>query len=76
MLLDWLGSDTTPPVGVLALWPFTRDYYESTLHVFRAISRRYWLPEFWVLNAHAAARELLILAPIAALVGYVRRRPT
>jgi inner membrane protein len=41
ILLDWLGSDSAPPIGIMALWPFTREYYESSLHLFYAISRRY-----------------------------------
>src|SRR5262245_15983491 len=24
-LLDWLGTDTSPPIGIMALWPFSRD---------------------------------------------------
>ena len=60
----------------MALWPFSRDYYESSLHVFMAISRRYWLPEFWTYNLYALARELLILVPIALVVLLVRRRST
>ena len=43
-LLDWLGTDSSPPIGIMALWPIGREYYESHLHVFMAISRRYWLP--------------------------------
>src|SRR5919197_3123259 len=46
--LDWLSTDTTPPIGEMALWPLTRAYYDSALHLFPAISRRYWLPEFWL----------------------------
>jgi membrane-bound metal-dependent hydrolase YbcI (DUF457 family) len=74
-LLDWLGTDSSPPIGIMALWPFSRGYYESPLHVFMAISRRYWLPEFWTFNIYALARELLILVPIAAVVLIARRRP-
>jgi inner membrane protein len=73
-LLDWLGTDTSPPFGIMALWPFSRDYYESGLHVFQAVSRRYWLPEFWTFNLLALVRELAILGPIAAIAAYVRRR--
>lgn len=73
-LLDWLGSDGTPPVGLMALWPFSREYYESGVHVFLAISRRYWLPEFWLLNVRAVARELLVLGPLALIVAIIRRR--
>ena len=58
----------------MALWPFSRGYYESSWHVFLAISRRYWLPEFWTFNLSALVRELLILVPIALVVLTVRRR--
>jgi inner membrane protein len=74
-LLDWLGTDSSPPIGIMALWPFSSDYYESHLHLFRAISRRYWLPEFWTSNARALAGELAILLPVIALVFFARRRP-
>lgn len=73
-LLDWLGTDSSPPIGIMALWPVSREYYESSWHVFMAISRRYWLPEFWTVNLAALARELLILVPIAIVVLSVRRR--
>ena len=72
-LLDWLGSDSSPPIGVMALWPLSCEYYESTLHVFMAISRRYWLPEFWTYNLRALARELLILGPLVVIVMGMRR---
>jgi hypothetical protein len=73
-LLDWLGTDTSPPIGIMALWPFTDRYYESSLHLFDAISRRYWLvPEFFVGNLEAIARELLLLLPPLALVWWWRR---
>jgi membrane-bound metal-dependent hydrolase YbcI (DUF457 family) len=74
-LLDWLGTDSSPPIGIMALWPFSRDHYESHLHVFTAISRRYWLPEFWASNTRALAGELVILLPLVALVFLARRRP-
>jgi len=75
-LLDWLGSDTSAPIGIMALWPISRDYYESRLHVFMAISRRYWLPDFWSYNLRALARELVILVPlVAAVIVFRRSRP-
>ena len=75
-LLDWLGTDSAPPIGIMALWPVSRGYYESHLHVFMAISRRYWLPEFWTYNLRALARELLRLVPLLTLVLVLRRRPS
>jgi membrane-bound metal-dependent hydrolase YbcI (DUF457 family) len=71
VLLDWLATDTSPPIGEMALWPLTHSYYESSLHLFPAVSRRYWLAEFWIYNLKAVAIEVLILGPIAALVIYV-----
>lgn len=74
-LLDWLGSDTSAPIGIMALWPFSRGYYESDAHVFMAVSRRYWLQEFWVYNLSVLARELLLLGiPAAIAEWWVRRR--
>jgi LexA-binding, inner membrane-associated putative hydrolase len=79
ILLDWLGSDTSPPIGIMALWPITAAHYQSDLHVFDAISRRYWLPEqFIVGNLHAIAREVAIVLPFVIGVwwGRGRSRPT
>ena len=73
-LLDWLGTDSSPPIGIMALWPLSREYYQSGLHVFHAISRRYWLPEIWEHNSRAVARELLILMPAALLILVLQRR--
>jgi hypothetical protein len=73
ILLDWLGTDTTPPIGIMALWPFSDAFYESPWHGFMAISRRYWLPGFWTHNLTAMAWEVLLLSPIVALVWWGRR---
>ena len=73
-LLDWLGTDSSPPIGIMALWPFSNRYFESPWHVFMAISRRYWLPEFWTFNLLALGRELLILVPLAMVVCALRRK--
>ena len=72
VLLDWFGSDAAPPIGIMALWPFSREYYESSLHIFYAISRRYWQPDFWTLNMRAVAREVIVLGPIAAVICWWR----
>jgi membrane-bound metal-dependent hydrolase YbcI (DUF457 family) len=75
VLLDWLGTDASPPIGIMALWPFSHAYFESNLHVFMAVSRRYYQGwPFVVHNAHAVLRELLILVPLVAAVYVVRSR--
>lgn len=68
ILLDWLGSDTTPPIGIMALWPLSDAFYQSDLQVFMAIMRRDWGTGFWTHNLTAIAWELLLLGPPAALV--------
>jgi membrane-bound metal-dependent hydrolase YbcI (DUF457 family) len=68
VLLDWLSNDTRPPLGVMALWPITHDYYKAAIEIFPPVSRRYWESRFWVYNLRAVIVELLILGPIAGLV--------
>jgi membrane-bound metal-dependent hydrolase YbcI (DUF457 family) len=72
VLFDWLGSDDTPPLGVMALWPLTSDFYFAHAYVFEAISRRTWLPNFWTHNLRAVAQEIVILGPLAALAWWRR----
>jgi len=71
-LLDWLSTDTSPPIGIMALWPVSREYYESSLHLFFGVSRRYWRPDFWSVNLRALARELVVLLPLLAIVALTR----
>jgi membrane-bound metal-dependent hydrolase YbcI (DUF457 family) len=76
ILLDWFGTDTSPPIGIMALWPFDRGYYQSSRSIFDAISRRYWLPEQFVSgNLRAALKEIIILGPLF-VAAYLSRRRT
>ncbi|MGD9905927.1 MAG: metal-dependent hydrolase [Vicinamibacterales bacterium] len=75
VLFDWLGSDDTPPLGVMALWPWTTGFYFADAYVFDAISRRYWLPGFWRHNLGAVASELVMLVPLAGALALWRGRP-
>jgi len=74
VLFDWLGSDDTPPLGVMALWPLNENFYFADAYVFEAISRRYWLDNFFTHNAWAVVKESLILGPIAAIAFLWRAR--
>lgn len=77
VLLDWLGSDASPPLGVMALWPFSQAHFESDVHLFMAISRRYYQGwTFVAQNVRAVCLEMVILAPILVLVARFRRRQT
>lgn len=72
-LLDALGADTSPPLGVMMFWPFSRDHVMLGA-VFMPISRRWWVEGFFVGNLLAAVREVAILAPVAIVSWFVVRR--
>jgi hypothetical protein len=74
VLLDWLGTDTTPPIGIMALWPFSDGYYLSDLQVFLGVMRRLEHPIVLRHNLTAVAWELVILVPILGLVWTMSRR--
>jgi len=74
VVFDWLGSDDTPPLGVMALWPLNSNFYFADAYVFEAISRRYWLDNFFSHNAWAVMKEILLLGPVASVAWWLRRR--
>ena len=74
VFLDWLGSDTSAPIGIMALWPFSREYVEADAHIFMAVSRRYWLDEFWTYNLIVLGREMLLLGVPALTVEWMIRK--
>jgi hypothetical protein len=75
LLHDLLNVDTSPPIGLMALWPFTDAYFKSPWPVFLDIGRTL----NWRTVRHdivAVAWELAILCPllIAAWRWRARRR--
>jgi inner membrane protein len=73
LLLDWLGADTLPPLGLQLFWPYVRDYFVSGLNVFAETERRQPFSEpTLVKNFWAVAREIAIMAPIAAGLWLIR----
>ena len=68
VLLDWLGRDTSWPPGLMVFWPFSTRFYVSRLDFFGEVSRRYWLPEQFILhNLQILAWELFVLVPICVI---------
>lgn len=66
--LDWLGRDTHPPIGLMALWPLSRDWYASPVPLFLDIGRTLeW--ETLRSNALAATWECLVLLPVLWLAA-------
>lgn len=73
-LLDALGEDSSTPIGVMALWPFTTRYVHSGLDIFSSIYRDWRAPGIITHNAAAIAREMLMLGPIVCAAWGIRRR--
>ena len=73
LLLDWLGVDLYPPLGLQALWPFDSGWYISGLDWFRQ-TRREQLFTWPVIeqNLLAIFQEMAILVPVAAALWLVR----
>lgn len=64
LLLDWLGTDPSPPHGIMAWWPWTSQFYVSDTPLFMRVCREYWSPACWRHNALSVAREIAVLAPV------------
>jgi membrane-bound metal-dependent hydrolase YbcI (DUF457 family) len=75
IVLDLLAEDSSPPLGLMALWPFDTGYYQFPFDLFMGISRQYWNPVAWLQNARSVALELVLLAPVVALVCRYRGWP-
>jgi hypothetical protein len=74
--LDWLGRDTSPPLGIMVLWPFTTEHYLSPVPIIEPVSRRYWWPTFWSHNLKVVATEILVFGSLALAVHRWRRPET
>jgi membrane-bound metal-dependent hydrolase YbcI (DUF457 family) len=70
VVLDWFNRDTSPPLGVMALWPFSRDHFIAPWPVLPPISRRYWLPGFWTHTALVAVFELVVFGGLAGIAAW------
>jgi membrane-bound metal-dependent hydrolase YbcI (DUF457 family) len=63
LLLDYLGLDTHPPIGIMALWPFQTGYFKAPWTIFLDIGRTLE----WATVRHdalAVAWEIVLLGPL------------
>lgn len=66
LALDWLGGDTKQPAGIQLLWPFSGEWFISSLNVFHPTSlTRFFEWRVLAENLAAVLRELAILIPFA-----------
>lgn len=73
-LLDMLAPDHSPPIGVMAFWPFSRGFYITGIEIFLPIARQWRRPGVIAWDARAGLREMLILVPLVGLVWWIRTR--
>jgi inner membrane protein len=71
-MLDAMSSDTSIPVGIMAFWPLSTEFFTTGWDTFGPISRRYWLDNFWAINLTSIGRELVLLGPVAVAVSIYR----
>jgi len=64
--LDYLGLDTSPPFGEMALWPVSSAFYVSPVSLFYDIPRSF-AAEAIRHNLIAVLIEVVVLAPLAVL---------
>ena len=61
--LDWLSADTSLPIGLQVLWPFSEAWYKTPVPLFLDTWRSFE-PRAIAHNAVAGAWELALLAPL------------
>jgi inner membrane protein len=73
VLLDYLNVDTSPPIGILALWPLSHAYFKFPWPIFLDVGRTLDLGTIRH-NALAAAWECVVLLPVLAWAWRFRTR--
>ena len=74
LALDFLNVDTHPPIGIMALWPFSKGHYKFPWPIFMDIGRTLeWNTVRH--NALALAWEAALLCPLLVLAWRRRTRP-
>jgi membrane-bound metal-dependent hydrolase YbcI (DUF457 family) len=77
ILLDWLATDSNPPSGIQALWPFSHQWFIASWTIFPMTERTNALSwRAFVINARALGVEVLILGPLVLALGWARSRRT
>ena len=73
VLLDYVGADTHPPIGIMALWPFEAAYHKAPWILFLDIGRTLE----WATVRHdalAVAWEIALLGPLLLASWRLRAR--
>lgn len=74
VLIDALGMDTTPPIGVPLWWPLSSEYLTLPT-IFPAVKRGSVDAALIVASIRTATVETALLGPFLAAGYFLRRRP-
>jgi membrane-bound metal-dependent hydrolase YbcI (DUF457 family) len=79
LLLDLLALDTSAPFGAPIFWPLSNSFYISPITIFSDVHRSssshtFWASLFSWHNFETILIEIMLLAPIVALLYIVRKK--
>lgn len=74
VLLDWLGSDDTAPLGIMALWPVSSAFFLSDRRWFPSVCRQYDEISCWLHNTQGVLWEVAVLTPLVVGAVWLARR--
>lgn len=69
VVLDYLNKDTNPPIGIMALWPFSDAHYKFPWPPLRDVWRHFSF-EATVHNLITTAWEIALLLPLLLFVAH------
>lgn len=73
LVLDYLNVDTSPPIGLMALWPLSDSHFKSPVPIFMDIGRTLT----WTTVRHdavAGAWECAVLVPLLVCAWRYKKR--
>jgi inner membrane protein len=71
---DWLTLDTRPPIGIMALWPFSAQWFQSPVTLFWDLRKNVWADFIQAHNFLAVLVEAAWCLPLTALAFYAKCR--
>jgi membrane-bound metal-dependent hydrolase YbcI (DUF457 family) len=75
LFLDYFTQDSSAPIGIPLLWPFTQKHFMAPVEIFMSIHRGGLENLFGSHNMEAMIREFFIMAPLAfASYLYARQK--
>ena len=79
VVLDFFTVDTSIPLGEQLFWPFTNEYYISSISLFRDISKgsttnSFFLSVFEFYNVITGVTECMIFLPFILIIKFIKTK--